>query len=67
MPSHVDIPRLKEGKSGGAFWSVFAPCPKNGTDFTDANYAACMLVFFIPVDFHLFILIPCLHTDPGQR
>lgn len=32
MPMHVDLPRLKEGKNGGAFWSVFTPCPKEGTD-----------------------------------
>ncbi|MCJ1406667.1 hypothetical protein MMC19_000733 [Ptychographa xylographoides] len=36
---HVDLPRLKEGKSGGAFWSAFVLCPKNGTDFSNANYA----------------------------
>lgn len=38
--NHVDIPRLKEGKVGGTFWSVFVPCPKDGTDFSDENYAA---------------------------
>ena len=36
---HVDIPRLRAGMNGGAFWSVFWPCPENGTDFSDANYA----------------------------
>ncbi|KAG8870313.1 hypothetical protein FRB97_009868 [Tulasnella sp. 331] len=25
---HVDIPRLREGKTAGFFWSVFTPCPK---------------------------------------
>lgn len=39
MPFHVDLPRLKEGKNGGAFWSAFAPCPKNGSDFGNENYA----------------------------
>ncbi|RDW77241.1 dipeptidase-2 [Coleophoma cylindrospora] len=38
-PAHVDLPRLIKGKSGGAFWSAFVPCPANGTDFSDANYA----------------------------
>ncbi|KFY41747.1 hypothetical protein V494_02808, partial [Pseudogymnoascus sp. VKM F-4513 (FW-928)] len=38
MPAHVDLPRLKEGKVGGAFWSAFIPCPKNGSDFSDGNY-----------------------------
>lgn len=39
MPAQVDLPRLKDGKVGGAFWSAFALCPKNGTDFSDGNYA----------------------------
>ncbi|KAH6689525.1 membrane dipeptidase [Plectosphaerella plurivora] len=40
MTGHVDLPRLHEGQNGGAFWSVFVPCPANGTDFSDENYAA---------------------------
>lgn len=47
MPAHVDLPRLKEGKVGGAFWSAFMPCPKNGSDFSNENYAQCKLSFFI--------------------
>ena len=39
MPYHVDLPRLEKGKVGGAFWSAFMPCPKNGSDFSDENYA----------------------------
>ena len=39
MPAQVDLPRLKDGKIGGAFWSAFVLCPKNGSDFSDANYA----------------------------
>lgn len=39
LPYHVDLPRLRAGKSGGAFWSVFVPCPANETDWSDANYA----------------------------
>jgi membrane dipeptidase len=42
MYAHVDLPRLKEGKNGGAFWSAFVPCPANWSDFSDENYAACM-------------------------
>ena len=37
---HVDLYRLRKGLSGGAFWSVWAPCPQNTTDFSDENYAA---------------------------
>ncbi|KAL8795722.1 MAG: hypothetical protein Q9195_001773 [Heterodermia aff. obscurata] len=39
MLGHVDIPRLNAGKVGGAFWSSFVPCPANGSDFSDGNYA----------------------------
>ncbi len=38
MYGHVDLPRLKKGKVGGAFWSAFAPCPPNRTDFSDETY-----------------------------
>jgi membrane dipeptidase len=27
LAGHVDLPRLKAGMSGGAFWSAFWPCP----------------------------------------
>ena len=46
MPAHVDLPRLKEGKVGGAFWSAFIPCPRNGSDFSNKNYAQCKLKLF---------------------
>ncbi|CAD6574605.1 MAG: hypothetical protein ASARMPRED_006825 [Alectoria sarmentosa] len=39
MPAQVDLPRLRDGRVGGAFWSAFVLCPKNGTDFSDGNYA----------------------------
>ncbi len=26
FPGHVDIPRMREGRLGGAFWTVWAPC-----------------------------------------
>ncbi|KAI9158781.1 Dipeptidase sirJ [Paramyrothecium foliicola] len=38
----VDLYRLRKGLSGGAFWSVYAPCPENATDFSDENYAASL-------------------------
>lgn len=44
MPGQVDLLRLRQGQSGGAFWSVFAPCPEKGDDFSDANLAASMLL-----------------------
>lgn len=38
MEMHVDLPRLRAGLSGGAFWSAFMPCPLNTTDFTSEAY-----------------------------
>jgi len=39
MYGQLDIPRLETGKIGGAFWSAFVPCPADGFDFSDENYA----------------------------
>jgi len=38
MPAHVDIPRLREGKVGGFFWSVFVECKNDGPYFTLPSY-----------------------------
>ncbi|KAI0167079.1 putative dipeptidase [Hypoxylon sp. FL1284] len=38
LSMHVDLPRLRDGQNGGAFWSVYTPCPENGTDYSDENY-----------------------------
>ncbi|KAI0362127.1 hypothetical protein OH77DRAFT_1416345 [Trametes cingulata] len=37
---HVDIPRLREGKVGGFFWSVYVDCPGDdaGDDFLNATW-----------------------------
>lgn len=40
LSGHVDLPRLSQGQVGGTFWSVYVPCPQNGTDFSDDNYAS---------------------------
>ncbi|UKZ94170.1 uncharacterized protein TrAFT101_009050 [Trichoderma asperellum] len=42
LSGHLDLARLRAGRSGGAFWSVFAPCPEDGADFSDENYAASL-------------------------
>ena len=39
LKMHVDLPRLKTGKLGGAFWSAFVPCPANGLNFSDEAYS----------------------------
>ncbi|KAK0728195.1 membrane dipeptidase [Lasiosphaeria miniovina] len=50
FPSHVDLPRLRAGMNGGAFWSVFWPCPENGTDFSDENYASSVAATIQQID-----------------
>ncbi|KAH7024404.1 membrane dipeptidase [Microdochium trichocladiopsis] len=44
VPGHVDIPRLREGRLGGAFWTVWTPCPElvgddPGPDFNNPTHA----------------------------
>lgn len=39
LAGHVDVPRLKKGKQGGAFWSTFVLCPTDAFNFSDENYA----------------------------
>ncbi|KAI9781434.1 MAG: hypothetical protein M1839_006028 [Geoglossum umbratile] len=36
---HVDLPRLRRGKVGGAFWSAYVACPKGRDDLSDDSYA----------------------------
>ncbi|KAI1468467.1 renal dipeptidase family [Daldinia caldariorum] len=50
LPMHVDLPRLREGHNGGAFWSVFTPCPANGTDYSDENYASSVQLTLQQID-----------------
>jgi len=42
LPMHVDIPRLREGKVGGFFWSVYVPCADSsveGKDFLTSTWS----------------------------
>ncbi|CAM1508497.1 Fc.00g053450.m01.CDS01 [Cosmosporella sp. VM-42] len=50
LPGHVDLKRLRDGQSGGAFWSLFAPCPSNGSDFADENYASSVQWTYDQID-----------------
>ncbi|KAI1404608.1 putative dipeptidase [Hypoxylon fuscum] len=50
LAMHVDLPRLREGQNGGAFWSVFTPCPENGTDYSDENYAPSVQLTLQQID-----------------
>jgi membrane dipeptidase len=50
LAGHVDIPRLRAGQNGGAFWSVFWLCPPNGTDFSDEVYASSVTATYHQID-----------------
>lgn len=50
LTGHVDAPRLAEGKVGGSFWSVFVPCPKDGSDFSEENYVESVRMTYEQVD-----------------
>ncbi|KAI0977346.1 dipeptidase [Xylaria arbuscula] len=50
MTSHTDLPRLKQGQNGGAFWSVYTPCPANGSDYSDENYASSVQLTLQQID-----------------
>lgn len=39
MVGHFDFPRAEEGLLGGTFWSAWVPCPADGFDFSNENYA----------------------------
>jgi membrane dipeptidase len=50
MAYHVDLPRLREGQVGGAFWAAFAPCADNGTDFSDENLQDSVAFTYSQID-----------------
>ncbi|KAF2156877.1 hypothetical protein K461DRAFT_272968 [Myriangium duriaei CBS 260.36] len=53
LPGQLDIPRIKEGQLGGSFWSAWVPCPQNGSDFSNENYAPYVRATFDQLDlFH---------------
>ena len=56
-PGHVDIPRLRAGRVGAFFWSLFTNCPTDpGDDFTRptaaARYACTLLLSKLPCSLH---------------
>lgn len=51
MEANVDLPRLREGQVGGAFWSAFVPCPKGASyDFRDSTYAEAVSTTLSQID-----------------
>jgi membrane dipeptidase len=58
LPFHVDLPRLKAGSVGGAFWSAYVGCPKDAENFSDENYDGSKSEkgFFLDVDYREHII-----------
>jgi len=50
LAGHLDVPRLKQGHQGGAFWSAFVPCPADGFNFSDRNYAGSVKTTLEQID-----------------
>ncbi|CEJ94526.1 hypothetical protein VHEMI10050 [[Torrubiella] hemipterigena] len=50
LTGHVDLLRLRQGQSGGAFWSVYMPCPPNNEDFSDEQYTHTVQTTFEQID-----------------
>lgn len=62
MEMHVDLPRLRKGKVGGALWSAFVPCPVNASyDFSDSVYAQSVSATLSQID--LIRRIQLSYTD----
>jgi membrane dipeptidase len=39
LRGQFDLARAEAGQLGGSFWSAWVPCPADGLDFSDENYA----------------------------
>ncbi|KAI1754403.1 dipeptidase [Xylaria castorea] len=61
MAYHVDLPRLRKGQNGGAFWSVFTPCPANGSDYSTENYLASVQFTLQQID--LMVRLQAAYPD----
>ena len=59
LPGHVDLPRLRAGGMGGAFWSAFIGCPANASDMSPASYAPVVRATLQQLD--LFAQLRALH------
>ncbi len=51
IQGQVDLPRLRKGRVGGAFWSAFVPCPANASyDFSDSVYGESVSMTLAQID-----------------
>jgi membrane dipeptidase len=65
LAGHVDLPRIRAGGMGGAFWSAFVGCPANASDMTPASYAPVVRATLQQLD--LFAQLHALHPTVFPR
>ena len=65
LAGHVDLPRIRAGGMGGAFWSAFVGCPANASDMTPAAYAPVVRATLQQLD--LFAQLHALHPTVFPR
>lgn len=62
MPAHVDIPRIRKGRVGGFFWSVYVDCKVSSSNrYNDT--IRFLIVFVHRMMDRIFL---CLPTALGQ-
>lgn len=50
LPGQVDFPRLREGKLGASFWSVWSPCPEDNGNYSDSIYTETVDIAYSQID-----------------
>ncbi|GBF64770.1 dipeptidase [Trichophyton mentagrophytes] len=50
LPLHVDFPRLRKGRVGGQFWSVYVDCPEESDKYDDSVYSKSVHDTFQQID-----------------
>lgn len=65
LAGHVDLPRIRAGLMGGAFWSAFIGCPANDSDLSSAAYAPIVRATLQQLD--LFEQLRALHPAVFAR
>ncbi|KAI9652497.1 MAG: hypothetical protein M1831_006766 [Alyxoria varia] len=50
LAGQVDLPRMREGRYAGAFWSAFWPCPKDIFDFSTEAYDSIVRSTLLQLD-----------------
>ncbi|KAF3479632.1 membrane dipeptidase GliJ [Arthroderma uncinatum] len=50
LPLHVDFPRLRKGRVGGQFWSVYVDCPDVSDKYDDEVYSKSVHDTFQQID-----------------